>query len=306
MTRPLRGWAAAFGGLLLLLGGCSCGNKNSSAEGNYKDITTTFDESEPPAAERKPVEGADVSKLSAADKERFEKLADKLPSPCGKPHSLRTSRNTDPGCIRARFAVDYVIALVGDGAPDQELTKLYGMRYKKDQKKHGFRLSADVPHQGPADARVVLVEFFDYGCPGCQQFAPELDQVLEAYPNDVVIYYKQFPLAAHEFSRGAAQAAIAAGKQGKFLEMHHVLFKNPNAHKKSDLSAHAQKLGLDMAKFEADFSAASAEVESDKKEGEGAGVDGTPSLYINNRKYEDPTVAKYVKMWIEEELATSR
>jgi protein-disulfide isomerase len=291
----------------LLLGGCSCGNKNSSAngEGNYKDITSTFEE-EKPGAERKPVEGADVSKLSGTDKQRFEKLVDKLPSPCGKPHSLRTSRNTDAECIRARFAVDYVLMLLGDGAPDEELSKLYAARYRKDDKKHGFRLSADVPHTGPADARVVLVEFFDYGCPACQQFAPELQQVAEAYPNDVVIYYKQFPLAAHEFSRGAAQAALAAGKQGKFHEMHELLLKNGTAHKKGDLDGYARSLGLDMAKFEADFAAVAAQVESDKKEGEGAGVDGTPALYINNRKFEDPTFARYVKMWVEEELAGSR
>ncbi len=293
----------------VVLGGCSCGNKNSSANtegGKYKDMTATFDNSEPPAAERKPAEGADVSRLPSGDQQRFEKLVDKLPSPCGKGHSLRTSRNTDAQCIRSKFAVDYLITLIADGATDEEASELYGLRYRKAETPRGFRLGSEVPHEGPADARIVLVEFFDFGCPSCQAFAPELAQVIEAYPNDVVVYYKQFPLAAHEFSRGAAQAALAAAKQGKYVEMHHLLFQNPQAHKKPDLMGYAKKLGLDMTRFEADFNAVAAQVESDKKEGDDAGVNGTPTLFINGRKYEDPTAARYVRMWIEEELAVNR
>jgi thiol-disulfide isomerase/thioredoxin len=293
----------------VVLAGCSCGNKNSTANtegGSYKDVAATFDESETPAAERKPVEGADVGKLASPEQQRFEKLVDRLPSPCGKAHSLRTSRNTDAECIRARFAVDYVVALLGDGAPDEDITRLYSMRYRKDDKKRGFRLSDDVPHQGPADARVVLVEFFDYGCPACKEFAPELDRAVKAFPNDVVIYYKQFPLAAHQHSRGAAQAALATSKQGKYHEMHELLFANPDGHKKEDLVAAAKGLGLDIARFEADYAAAGAQVEADKKEGDDAGVSSTPTLYINGRKYEDPSIEKYVKMWIEEELAVNR
>ncbi len=203
--------------------------------------------------------------------------------------------------------MDYVIALLGDGAPDEDIVRLYSTRYSKEgQKKRGFRLSEDVPHQGPADARVVLVEFFDFGCPACKEFAPELDKAVKAFPNDVVIYYKQFPLAAHQHSRGAAQAALATNKQGKYHEMHELLFANTEAHKKEDLVASAKGLGLDMAKFEADYAAASAQIEADKKEGDEAGVNSTPTLYINGRKYEDPSVEKYVKMWIEEELAVNR
>lgn len=308
MKRPSVGWSIALLGLAL--GGCS-GNKNSSpgnegSGGNYKDVAATFDDSEPAPADRKPVEGADVSKLPGADQQRFERLVDKLPSPCGKAHSLRTSRNTDESCIRARSAVDYLISLLADGATDDETRELYSNRYRKDSPRRTFKVGPETPHQGPADARVVLVEFFDYGCPACQQFAPELAQVAEAYPNDVVLYYKQFPLAAHEHSRGAAQAALAANKQGKYHEMHTLLFQNPQAHKRDDLLKYAQQIGLDMKKFEADFTASAAQVEADKKEGDEAGVDSTPTLYINGKKYEDPSVAKYVKMWVEEELAVNR
>lgn len=286
--------------------GCGAKKSSSDSDGNYKDITKTFDDSEPPPEARKPVTGADVSKLSEVDQQRFDKLVDSLPSPCGKAHSLRTSRNNDAGCVRAPFAVDFVIALIGDGATDDEVRELYELRYGKEEPKRGFRLSDAVPHAGPGDGRVVLVEFYDYGCPACKDFAPQLKEIAQAYPTDVVIYYKQFPLASHEHSKGAAQAALAAAKQGKFDEMHAKLFENSHAHQRERLFEYARQIGLDMAQFEADYVAAEAQVNADKKEGEAAGVSGTPTLYINGRMYDGPLWVKYLKMWIEEELAVNR
>lgn len=298
----------ALAAVALLAFGAGCTKKNGATEtDDYKDIAKTFDESEPPPDKRKPVEGADLGKLSDVDKQRFEKLVDSLPSPCGKSHSLRTSRNTDAECIRAKHAVDYVIALIADGANDDETREMYKVRYGGERdKKVSFKLSDAVPHVGPGDGRIVLVEFFDFGCPACQEFNPQLKEVAEAYPTDVVIYYKQFPLAAHEDSKGAAQGALAAHKQGKYLEMHELLFANPNAHKKDALVGYAKKLGLDMKKWESDYAAAEAQVNAEKKEGEDSGVASTPTLYINGREYGGPQWSKYVKMWIEEELAVNR
>lgn len=294
--------------LALLAVWAGCGKKNGASERDeYKDIAKTFDESEPPPDKRKPVEGAELGKLADADKQRFEKLVDSLPSPCGKAHSLRTSRNSDAECVRAKFAIDYVISLLSDGANDDELRQAYQDRYSAEAlEKKTFKVSDAVPHSGPGDGRVVLVEFFDYGCPACQEFAPQLKEVVEAYPTDVVLYYKQFPLDAHEDSKGAAQGALAAHKQGKYLEYHELLFGNPNAHKKDALVGYARKLGLDMKKWEADYAAAEPLVNADKNEGEEMGVASTPTLYINGRRYGGPLWSKYVKMSIEEELAVNR
>jgi protein-disulfide isomerase len=251
------------------------------------------------------VVGADLSSLSDEQKERFEKLADLLPSPCGKAHSLRTSRNNDKECLKASFAVDFVLELIKDGANDDETKELFGRRYR-DMKRQGFRLSEEVPHKGPSDAPVVMVEFFDYGCPACARMKPVIDQVLKEMPTDVVLYYKQFPLASHEHSKGAAQAALAAGKQGKYHEMHDLLFENQFAHTESDLRTYAQKLGLNMPQFEKDYTTALPQVMADRKEGEMAGIEGTPSLYINGYVYEGPEHPKYMKMWISEALALNR
>jgi len=285
-----------------------CTKKNGATDNDKPplDPPPKF-EDEPPPEQRKPVEGIkQVEELPDADKKRFDKLVDKLASPCGKSHSLRTSFTTDKECARAPFAVKYVADLITDGATDDDVREMYGDRYKADAPKRGFKLDANVPHFGPEDGRVVMVEFFDYGCPACAEFRNELKAAAEAFPNDVVLYYKQYPLAAHEHSKGAAQAALAAGKQGKYHEMHEVLFSNAPAHTRDKLDQYAKQVGLDMAKFQADFAAAEAQVNADKKEGEDAEVSGTPTLFINGRVYEGPPMSKYVKMWVEEELAVNR
>ncbi|MBT8495524.1 MAG: thioredoxin domain-containing protein, partial [Deltaproteobacteria bacterium] len=182
---------------------------------------------------------------------------------------------------------------------------LYGLAYRNLDKKVGFKLTDAVPHSGPSDARVVFVEFFDYGCPACKQFKSVIEIVAAAYPQDVVVYYKQFPLAGHPDSDEAAAAAVAAHRQGKFKGMHDLLFANQYKHKMEDLRGYAKQIGLDMGKFEADFKAAVEQVAADKAEG-GEHVKGTPTIFLNGRVYEGPAAPKYLKLFVEEELAVNQ
>jgi protein-disulfide isomerase len=268
----------------------------------FKDSEKTFDNTEPSPEERKPVLGVDTSKLEKPMQVRFESLLDTLPSPCGKAHSLRTSRNNDPTCKRAPFGVDYAFELIKDGASVNEVKELYALRFG-DTKAIDFTYDSATPHQGPTDAPVKLVEFYDYGCPACSRMQPVIEEALADFETDVVIYYKQFPLSAHPDSPGAAQAALVANKQGKFKAMHALLFSNQHSHKMDDLKGYAKEAGLNLDTLEADMAAAKAAVEADKAEGDKAGVHGTPALYINGRSYEGPSAAKYLKMWIKESLA---
>lgn len=281
------------------------GNGNGSGTETYKDIEKTFDPASEPAPEdRKPVPGVDVESLEKHMQVRFDALVDKLPSPCGQAHSLRTSRNNDADCKRAPFAVEYVFELTKDGATDDEIKELYALRFRESEAL-SFNVDSNTPHVGPTDATVKIVEFFDYGCPACKMMKPVLEEALQGLETEVVAYYKQFPLSGpgHENSGIAAQAAIAADKQDKFKEMHSLLFANQHSHAMSDLKGYAKKIGLDMTKFQADFDAAKVVVEKDKEEGITAGIAGTPALYINGREYRGPSVAKYMKMWINEALA---
>jgi protein-disulfide isomerase len=250
-----------------------------------------------------PLAGVDTSKLG--DKtQTFYKLIGSLQSPCGKPESLRASFTSDTSCKRAPFAVRYVLSLLEDEGTEAEIRDFYAQKYKDVEK-----VSLDVskaPHEGATDAPVKLIEFFDYGCPHCAAFKPQMEQVLADEQGKAAAYFLMFPLEKHTESKSAAQAALAANAQGKFKQMHDILFDKTPQHDHEHVTEYAKSIGLDMAKFEADYQAAAAQVDSDVKQGENAGVDSTPTLFFNDRKYEGPMHPKYIEMWIEEELAVNR
>ena len=254
--------------------------------------------------DKTPLAGVDVSNLDEAKQETFYKLMGTLSSPCGKAQSLRTSVTSDTSCRRAAFAARYVAALLGDGAPETFIQEDFEKRYK------GEAVAIDVansPKQGNDDAPIKLVEFFDYACPACQAMRPKLEKAIAAHQGQVVVYYKMFPLdSVHPDSRSAAQAAVAAQAQGKFLEMHELLFAKSPAHKREDVIGYARALGLDLAKFEADYAAASAFIDTDQQQGDNLGVKSTPTLFFNGRKYSGPHDDKYLGMWIDEEMAVNR
>lgn len=258
-----------------------------------------------PATPAEPVPGVDVSKLDEAKAKRFYALADTLPSPCGKAHSLRTSLAEDQSCKSASFAARYAVEMLADEASDSEIKEYYELRYKNTGARKTFKLDA-APYSGAPDAPVKVVEFFDYGCPSCKMYAPILKEALSAYPDQAVLYFKQFPLPAHVHSKGAAQAALAAHEQGKFQAMHELLFARAPNHRKPELTEYAKAIGLDMGRFEANYNAALSRVEADIAEGNAAGVNGTPAIFINGKEYKGPNHPKYLGLWIEEELAVNR
>ena len=258
-----------------------------------------------PAKSTEPLPGVDLAKLDDKQKLRFFSLSESSQSPCGKGHDLRTSIIEDKDCKRGLFAARYIVELLDDGQEDEDVSKFYDLAYR-DQKYITFKLDG-VPHSGPADAAVSLVEFYDYGCPACKQYKSVIEEVAEHFRGKLVVYYKQYPiLHAHPNSAMAAQAAIAAHKQGKFKPMHDLLFDKSDDHKRKSLSNYAESLGLDMSKFATDFELADRQVKADSIEGEEAGVSGTPTMFINGRIYQGPGLAKYMKMWVDEELAVNR
>jgi len=254
-----------------------------------------------------PLQGVDLGKLDADKQKLFYKLIGSLKSPCGKAHSLRTSFVSDTACKRAPFAVRYVIALLEDEATEQIARDEFGKKYDKPAQP----IKLDVgkaPHTGADDAPVRLVEFFDYECPHCEHFKPVMEQVMADKAGSVAEYFMMFPIESkHPGSKSAAQAAIAAAAQGKFKEMHDKLFEKSPAHEHEAVTGYAKEIGLDMAKFEQAYNEAAGQVASDQKQGDAAGVDSTPTLFFNDRKYEGPMATpKYIEMWIDEELAVNR
>lgn len=251
-----------------------------------------------------PLAGIDL-KLTGDKANLFYKLVGSLKSPCGKAQSLRASFASDASCKRAPFAVRYVISLLEDEANETDARNEYAKKYEKAPQKVTID-SSKAPREGADTGAVRLVEFFDYECPHCKAFKPALEQLVADKAGQVSLALMMFPIESrHPGSRPAAQAAIAANALGKFKEMHDKLFEAAS-HTRDSVFGMAKDIGLDMAKFEKAYDEASAHVTSDAKQGETAGVDSTPTLFFNDRKYDGPMHPKYIGMWIDEEIAVNR
>jgi protein-disulfide isomerase len=132
--------------------------------------------------------------------------------------------------------------------------------------------------------------------------------VLEQYPNDVKLVFKNFPLTRiHKFAMDAAVASMAANQQGKFWEFHDGLFKNYNNLNAEKFDELAQAVGLDMEQFNQDRQnpALAAMVQRDLKDGVEAGVRGTPSIFVNGRLLQQRSLPGF-KQIIDEELAKKK
>jgi protein-disulfide isomerase len=150
-----------------------------------------------------------------------------------------------------------------------------------------FNVSASGrPSIGSASAPVLLVVFSDFQCPYCKRFSSTIKEVLKQYGNKVHLVFRQFPLTdIHPNARQAAEASLCANAQGRFWEMHDLLFADQSNLKDEDLKSRASKLGLDTAAFNAclDSKRYNAQIEEDQRAAAAAGVDGTPALFVNGR-----------------------
>lgn len=291
--------------IAFLSGAAACEKKpaKSSDTGAINALDRTDSEKGP--VDTSPLQGHDVSKLSKEKQDLFYKLIGSLSSPCGKAHSLRTSYTTDTSCKRAPFAVRYVTALLEDEQKEAEVREYYEAKYKADPAKVKLDVSK-APRNGNDDSPIRLVEFFDYQCPHCQAFKPVLDRTVQSRQGKVVVHYMMFPLPSHENSKLAAQAALAANTMGKFHEMHDILFAKSPAHTRDDIMGYAKQLGLDLTQFAKEYEAKATQVALDVAQGDAAGVNSTPTLFFNDRKYEGPLHPRYLELWIDEELAVNR
>jgi protein-disulfide isomerase len=165
--------------------------------------------------------------------------------------------------------------------------------------------TANSPSKGSANAPIELIEFSDFQCPFCLRADPTVQQVLSTYGDKIRFVYRHYPLPNHPFARPAAEAAACAGEQGKFWPYHDRLFANPGKLSDADLKQHAAVLGLDTTQFNAcvDTHKLKAQVDNDVKDGEAAGVNGTPAFYINGRMLSGAQPYEAFKKIIDEELA---
>lgn len=172
-----------------------------------------------------------------------------------------------------------------------ELQQMEKMNQPLDEAKTKLIADGDHPAFGPEDAKVTVVEFSDFECPYCSRSAEAVTQIKEKYSDKARLVFRQFPLSFHKNAHLAAQASIAAHKQGKFWKFHDLLFKNQKELGRDKLEAYAKDAGLDMTKFKAalDNSLYAKQVDDDMALGKTVFVQGTPTMFVNGVRVQDPT-----------------
>lgn len=165
--------------------------------------------------------------------------------------------------------------------------------------------------KGPSTAKVTLVEYSDFECPACAQYEPLVREVLSSYPEDVRLVYRHFPLVQiHRLALPSAKVSEAAQNQGKFWEMHDLLFDRQDMWVKSTSTentflAYAEELGLNKEQFTRDLGSDEVQekVSNDMSSGTASGVNSTPSFYLNGKKITPRSIEEF-KSLIDTELAT--
>lgn len=247
--------------------------------------------------------GVDLAKFDDFQKKVFFRIVNSEPSICGKAQSLIASAKKDPSCRRSLAAVRYVAKLVDQGYTDSEISEAVAKRYRGTTPK--IIDVAEAPMKGNPNAKVTLVEFADYECPHCKRFQPVLRQILDEFQGDVKLYFKHYPLPQHTYARPAAEAAVAAQKQGKFWQFEDKLWANQDNLSPAEMEKFAKESGLDVSKFRQDIEskAVKERVQKDRVDGSTLGLSSTPTLYINGREYTDNRDTESLREWIKEELA---
>ncbi|MBC7746730.1 thioredoxin domain-containing protein [Pedobacter sp.] len=159
--------------------------------------------------------------------------------------------------------------------------------------------------KGNADAKIVLVEYSDFQCPACAAAEPNIKAITETYKDEVLFVYRYFPLTTiHPNGLASASAAEAAGLQGKFWEMHDLLFQNQSSweslkaeQRGAAFEGYATQLGLNIEQFNTDLASKKVadKINYDRAVGGKAGVNSTPTFFLDGKKVSDSDVEDVVQ-----------
>lgn len=158
---------------------------------------------------------------------------------------------------------------------------------------------------GPENAPVTVIEYSDFQCPACKAYAPLVKALIESSNGKMRFVYRHFPLPQHANAVPTAVASEAAARQKKFWEMNEIIFAKQNEWASSNnadelLRAYAKELGLNLEGFDTDMqdSAIREKVEADRASGTAAGVNSTPTFFVNGEKIQNPRTLEEFKQII--------
>jgi protein-disulfide isomerase len=266
---------------LAVLGWSSCRDSSASSAEPKAAASAAAD------TERKDIvlPGVDTSAMTPRERHEWSALVSELLAPCpNAPVSVAQCIEETRPCGSCGQAAKWIASAVRNGASEDQVERAYKERFDPGAAK-SIPIDGS-PTKGPEDARVTIIELADFECPHCALAVPLIDAAMAAHPGQVRLVYKSFTLQFHTRGEPAARAAFAAGMQGKFWEMEHLLFERQQHLEDGDLGRYAQMLKLDLAKWKADVDSAAVKerVARDHKLGEELKVKGTPTIYINGRE----------------------
>jgi len=208
----------------------------------------------------------------------------------------KTQQNPDPNAQQAPVA-----------AAAQDANAAANTLPKDDSLPLVLRLGV-LPVKGNLSAPVTIVEFSDYECPFCSRAEPTIKQLLTDMPNDVRVAFINMPLPMHKNAESAAKAALAAGKQGKYWEMHEKLFANQRALNDGFYESAAKEIGINVDQFKADMNSKEIAdmINASKAAGQPYGIGGTPSFLINGVVFVGAQPIEKFKEVINQELARAK
>jgi|HubBroStandDraft_5_1064220.scaffolds.fasta_scaffold131507_1 protein-disulfide isomerase len=252
----------------------------------------------------------DLSGLSPAQKATALKLLRARDCTCGCGMKVAECRVKDPNCYYSKGLASVIVASLKAGKDEKEaLADAEASRFAHPPEHKLLEdpievPTAGAPETGPDNAPITLVEFSDFQCPYCTLATPQLQAVLKAYPTQVRLFFKQFPLDIHSQAALAAAAAVAAQKQGKFWPMHDALFASHNDLRRPTILALASAIGLDVKRFEADLDSPEIHkaVSRDLEDGSSIGVMSTPTIFIDGQHYNGEIKLATLKPILDAEL----
>ncbi len=254
--------------------------------------------------------GVDFKGLSPAQKASVLKVLREHDCSCQCGRKLAQCRVEDPGCAYSTNLAATAVAAVKAGKSESEtLAAIDSSKWARVQEPQILSDPVNIPVAGaptvgPTGAPITLVEFSDFQCPYCSAAVGQLKAVLKMYPTQVKLIFKQFPLEMHPQADLAAAAAGAAQKQGKLWVLHDAIFAHPEELSRKGIVNLAQQNGLDMNRFESDIDSTTVRetVVRDVQDGNQAGVEGTPSVFINGQHYNGPITVDALKVIIDGKL----
>lgn len=224
-------------------------------------------------------------------------LCDKM-GPKSQSCALVTEQTSKFPPERCKEMLAHIPQIVG------ELESMEAQNKPLSSEQQATLVAGPVPAFGPENAKVQIVEFSDFECPFCTRAASAVHQIREKFGTQVRFVFRQFPLEMHKNARPAAVASLEAEAQGKFWQFHDALFENQGALQREGLERHAKAVGLDMVKFKKalDDNTHAAAVDRDLKLGADVKVNGTPTMFLNGKRVENPTDVAALSAMIEAEL----